>query len=137
MNRTARNYLRAVKRKIPLRDMRSHVLETLKPACEAFEAEHPDADRTEYYERFGTPQMIAKDALENTETDVLYRGLTRSRRIWIIALVAAALMVIGFGICLAIASVDAHRSANGYFEEELFIVDYDEDGNLTYLKKVD
>ncbi len=136
MNRTTRNYLRAVKRKMPLRDMRSRVLETLKPACEAFEAEHPDADRTAYYERFGTPQMIAKEALENTETDVLYRGLTRARRIWIIALAAAALIAIGFWICYALYIREVKVSKGGYFEDELFIVDYDEDGNIIYLQKV-
>lgn len=118
MNRTARNYLNAVKRKIPMRDMRSRVMETVRPICEAYANEHPEADRTAYYERFGTPERIAKDALENTDADIIYRGLTRARRIWIVALIAAVLIVIGFGITYAYFCREIYASAGSYYGEE-------------------
>lgn len=60
--------------------MRVHVMETLLTACKGFAAEHPDADRTEYYERFKTPAQIAKNAPDNAEPGVLYRSLTRTRK---------------------------------------------------------
>lgn len=117
INRTARNYLRAVRRRIPLRDMRARVMKTLVPACELFAAEQPDADRTEYYERFGTPKQIAKDALENAEPDVLYRGLTRTRKIWIIVLIDAALVVGGFWVAYALCLHDVRDTKSGSSED--------------------
>ena len=132
MNRTTRNYLRAVKRKIPLRDMRSRVMETLKPACEAFEAEHPDADRTAYYERFGTPQMIAKDALENASPSVVYRAATSKRPI--IAALFAATALIGIGIAITFAWVryeSAHSSIPVYKTEPVEKW-FDSKGNIIY-----
>ena len=107
--------MRAVRRAIPLRDMRMRVTETLVAACEAFEKEQPDADRTAYYERFGTPQQVAKIALENTETDVLYREITRSKRIWKIALIVGILIALGFGITYAWFVREVKSSQGGYF----------------------
>ena len=119
MNRTTRSYLRAVKRGIPLCDMRKRVIRTLKPACEIFETEQPNADRSALYERFGTPEQIARNALENTEPDILYRSLTRTRRTWIVSLVVAALIVIGFWLAFTIASCKVCLSSPGYYIESL------------------
>lgn len=137
MNRTANKYLRAVRRAIPFRDMRARVMETLRPACEAFSSECPDADRTAYYERFGMPRQIACNALESTAPDAVFRTVRRSRRIWMIALITAALIVIGFGVSFTYLSCWGRRMMNGYFgNEELLIVDYDDNGNLIYWEKV-
>ena len=97
--------------------MRARVMETLRPASEAFAAECPEADRTAYYERFGTPRQIACDALESTAPDAVFRTVRRSRRIWLIALIAAALIVIGFGVTYAVALHEVHNSAKGYYIE--------------------
>jgi hypothetical protein len=137
MSRSANKYLRAVRRAIPFRDMRALVMETLRPACEAFAAECPEADRTAYYERFGTPRQIACDALESTAPDAVFRTVRRSRRIWIIALTAAMLIVIGFWASYTYLSCWGRRIMNGSFnDEELYIVDYDENGVMIYWEKV-
>ena len=123
MNRTTRRYLRAIKRAIPLRDMRKRVVATMTATCEAFEQEQPTADRTAYYRRFGTPQQVAKMALENTGTDELYRGLTRARRIWRIALIVGILAVLGYGITYSYCLWAVKYSDPGHFsEEELYEV---------------
>lgn len=118
MNRATRSYLRAVKRAIPLRDMRNRVMETLTKACEDFEKEVPDADRTDYYSRFGHPKDVARTALENVDTDVVQRELTKSRRIWRIAILSAAIVLLCIVVLFIAMFIDAHESANGYFQDD-------------------
>lgn len=132
MKRTARSYLHTVRRQIPLRDMRARMMKTLKPACEAFEAEHPDADRTAYYERFGTPQMIAKDALANASPSSVYRAATTKQAITVALFSAIALIGIGLGITYAWVKHElAHPSVSEYRTEPVETW-YDTEGNIIY-----
>ena len=117
MKITARQYINAVRRKIPIRDMRERITQSLRLSCESFETEHPDADRKMYCAHFGTPEQIGINALQSCDPNDICLAIKRNRKVRTASLsVIAAIVLLIWGMCMYLC-YEVYRDAHGYFIE--------------------
>lgn len=117
MNSITRKYLNAVRRKLPMRDMRERITQSLRLSCESFETEHPNADRKMYCAHFGTPEQIGINALQSCDPNDICLAIKRNRKAKIVSLsVIATIVLLMVGICMYFCH-EVYQGTHGCFVE--------------------
>ncbi len=117
MNSITRKYLNAVRRKLPMRDMRERITQSLRLSCESFETEHPNADRKMYCAHFGTPEQIGINALQSCDPNDICLAIKRNRKAKIVSLsVIATIVLLMAGICMYFCH-EVYQATHGFVVE--------------------
>lgn len=117
-------YLWEVREELPgSRKQRKQILSRVESSVRDFVAEHPGADYAAIVSHFGTPTQIAESNIAEMDTAELLGNLQIHRRIVVIILAAATLLVmVRFGFRLA-AYLEYYKKVNGYAAVEVIEID--------------
>lgn len=111
--KTIRRYCRAVGSYLPCaRRQKRQLLRDLRQRLEEYRDEHPDETSPE--ERFGTPQQVAADYVDDMDTTELLQALRYRRRVItaVVSGILAALAVLTVALCMQL--YDYHRAIRGW-----------------------
>lgn len=117
-------YLWEVRGELPgSRKQRKQILSRVESSVLDFVTEHPGADYAAIVSHFGTPTQIAESNIAEMDTAELLGNLQIHRRIVVIILAAATLLVmVRFGFRLA-AYLEYYKKVNGYAVVEVIEID--------------
>ena len=117
-------YLWEVRGELPgSRKQRKQILSRVESSVRDFVTEHPGANYAAIVSHFGTPTQIAESNIAEMDTAELLGSLQIHRRIVVIILAAATLLVmVRFGFRLA-AYLEFYKDMNGYAVVEVIEVD--------------
>lgn len=95
----------------------------MEASVREFASENPNADYYAIVSHFGTPRLIAESCIAEMETAELLDGMQIRRRILLVALaVAAMLVIIRFGFRMA-AYLDFYKDMHGYAVVEVIEIE--------------
>lgn len=101
------------------------VLDEIRNSIYVYAEENGISDIAEIYDRFGTPEEIASQALSTVDPKKIKKALS-IKRVFAIALTA---LVVSFIVFLVALFIDAHKSNNATFVESMIVyegeVDFD------------
>lgn len=117
-------YLWEVREELPgSRKQRKQILPRVESSVRDFVIENSGADYNAIVSRFGTPTQIAESNIAEMDTAELLGNLQIHRRIVVIILAAATLLVmVRFGFRLA-AYLEYYKKVNGYAVVEVIEID--------------
>ena len=117
-------YLWKVRRELPgSGKQKEQILSRVESSVRDFVTENPDANYNAIVSRFGTPTQIAESNIAEMDTAELLGNLQIHRRIVVIILAAATLLVmVRFGFRLA-AYLEYYKKVNGYAVVEVIEID--------------
>ena len=117
-------YLWEVREELPgSRKQRKQILSRVESSVRDFVIENSGADYNAIVSRFGTPTQIAESNIAEMDTAELLGNLQIHRRIVVIILAAATLLVmVRFGFRLA-AYLEYYKKVNGYAVVEVIEID--------------
>lgn len=117
-------YLWKVRGELPgSRKQKKKILSRVESSVRDFVIENPGADYNAIVSRFGTPTQIAESNIAEMDTAELLGNLQIHRRIVVIILAAATLLVmVRFGFRLA-AYLEYYKKVNGYAAVEVIEID--------------
>ena len=117
-------YLWRVRRELPgSRKQKKQILARVKASVRNYVIENPGADYNAIVSRFGTPMQIAESNVAEMDTAELLGNLQIHRRIVVIILAAATLLVLfRLGFRLA-AYLEFYKDMNGYAVVEVIEID--------------
>lgn len=117
-------YLWEVRGELPgSRKQRKQILSRVESSARDFVTEHPGADYAAIVSHFGTPTQIAESNIEEMNASELLEDLHVRRKIVVIVLAAATLLVmVRFGFRLA-AYLEYYKKVNGYAVVEIIEID--------------
>lgn len=105
------------------RKQRKQILSRVGSSVRDFVTEHPGADYAAIVSHFGTPTQIAESNIEEMDASELLGSLQVRRKIVVIVLAAATLLVLmRFAFRLA-AYVEFYKDMNGYAVVEIIEID--------------
>ena len=111
-------YMRAVEEYLVcLKEQKEKVLSEIRNSIYVYAEEKGIADISEIYDRFGTPEEIASQALSTVDPKMIKKALS-IKRVFAIALTA---LVVSFIVFLVAMFMDAHKDNNGTFEETMIV----------------
>ena len=117
MNRAQRHYCREVSRLLPCKgSTKRKLMAEIKGNISHYLDDYPDSDYDAIVLRFGTPRQIAASYVEEMEPQDVLHGLRIKKRIVGIIAAGIALVVLVWGIGVAICVVDSINASGGYFE---------------------
>lgn len=96
------------------------VLDEIRNSIYVYAEENGISDIAEIYDRFGTPEEIASQALSTVDPKKIKKALS-IKRVFAIALTA---LVVSFIVFLVVMYMDAHKDNNGTVEET--IIEFEE-----------
>ncbi len=117
-------YLWEVREELPgNRRQKKQILSRVESSVQDFVIENPGANYNAIVSRFGTPTQIAESNIAEMDTAELLGNLQIHRRIVVIILAAATLLVmVRFGFRLA-AYLEYYKKVNGYAVVEVIEID--------------
>lgn len=117
-------YLWEVREELPGNGrQKKQILSRVEPSVRDFVIENSGADYNAIVSRFGTPTQIAESNIAEMDTAELLGNLQIHRRIVVIILAAATLLVmVRFGFRLA-AYLEYYKKVNGYAVVEVIEID--------------
>lgn len=111
-------YMRAVEEYLVCpKEQKEKVLSEIRNSIYVYAEENGISDIAEIYDRFGTPEEIASQALSTVDPKMIKKALS-IKRVFAIALTA---IVVSFIVFLVAMYMDAHKDNNGTIEEVLIV----------------
>ena len=101
------------------------VLDEIRNSIYVYAEEKGIADISEIYDRFGTPEEIASQALSTVDPKKIKKALSIKRTV----IAALAIIVSMVAVMIIIELIDSHKETHGTFEDTIIIcegeVDFD------------
>ena len=111
-------YMRAVEEYLVcLKEQKEKVLSEIRNSIYVYAEEKGIADLSEIYDRFGTPEEIASQALSTVDPKMIKKALSIKR----IVAIALTAIVVSFIVFLVVMFMDAHKDNHGTFEETMIV----------------
>lgn len=95
------------------------VLDEIRNSIYVYAEENGISDIAEIYDRFGTPEEIASQALSTVDPKKIKKALS-IKRVFAIALTA---LVVSFIVFLVAMYMDAHKDNHGTIEETMIVLE--------------
>lgn len=119
-------YMRAVEEYLVCpKEQKEKVLSEIRNSIYVYAEEKGIADISEIYDRFGTPEEIASQALSTVDPKMIKKVLSIKRAV----IAALAIIVSMVAAMIIIELIDCHKDTHGTFEDTIIIyegeVDFD------------
>lgn len=119
-------YMRAVEEYLVCpKEQKEKVLSEIRISIYVYAEEKGIADISEIYDRFGTPEEIASQALSTVDPKMIKKVLSIKRAV----IAALAIIVSMVAAMIIIELIDCHKDTHGTFEDTIIIyegeVDFD------------
>ena len=98
-----------------LRKNKQKVIDEIRNSIYVYAEENGISDIAEIYDRFGTPEEIASQALSTVDPKMIKKALSIKR----IVAIALTAIVVSFIVFLVAMYMDAHKDNNGTIEETI------------------
>lgn len=114
-------YMRAVEEYLVcLKEQKEKVLSEIRNSIYVYAEENGISDIAEIYDRFGTPEEIASQALSTVDPKMIKKALSIKRAV----IAALAIIVSMVAAMIIIELIDCHKETHGTFEET--IIEFEE-----------
>lgn len=111
-------YMRAVEEYLVCpKEQKEKVLSEIRNSIYVYAEEKGIADISEIYDRFGTPEEIASQALSTVDPKMIKKALSIKRAV----IAALAIIVSMVAAMIIIELIDCHKDTHGTFEEVLIV----------------
>lgn len=111
-------YMRAVEEYLVCpKEQKEKVLSEIRNSIYVYAEEKGIADISEIYDRFGTPEEIASQALSTVDPKMIKKALSIKRAV----IAALAIIVSMVAAMIIIELIDCHKDTHGTFEETLIV----------------
>lgn len=111
-------YMRAVEEYLVCpKEQKEKVLSEIRNSIYVYAEEKGIADISETYDRFGTPEEIASQALSTVDPKMIKKALSIKRAV----IAALAIIVSMVAAMIIIELIDCHKETHGTFEEVLIV----------------
>ena len=121
MNKSVKKYLRRVRGWLPCtRRMKNDIMARIEDSLLSWAQENPNCDYPDIEARFGKPEKIAADYVDNLGTAELLKNLHIKKKIVTVVTAVAVTIALIWAVSVAIVTVDAMLNTHyGYIVNEL------------------